>query len=526
MSKAQTVKNAANLHDKNLHGINLPLSCLRSSKSSGIGEFLDLLPLIDWCKETSLNVIQLLPLNDTGDDPSPYNPLSSCALNPIYLSLHALPYLEKYPDLKSELTSFLSLNNEMRVSYSQVQNKKLLWLKKYIEHAQSLLTEDPEYYNFISQHSWVEPYALFKTLKARVNNKSWLDWPKEIKTISQTQYKALCERYSADISFYLLLQYLATSQLKQVKAYAASKGVFIKGDISILISPDSADCYFNREQFDFSLAAGAPPDVKYNADGQYWGFPLFNWEKMKELNYAWWKERLQVASSYYDLYRIDHAMGFFRIWAIPLNRPATEGKYLPENSSLWIKQGKEILQELKKEIPMLAVSEDIPIGEDAEEVMPAIQACLAEIGICGTKLMRYERKKDGSFIPSHEYPASSMTCLSNHDFEPLSLWWKNFPDDAKILAKSKKWNYSSKLTYTQRMELLSDCHKTPSLLHINLLQEYLALFDELVWPEPEDERINIPGTILPTNWTYRCRTTLEEIIIHKGLKEAVIKIIS
>jgi 4-alpha-glucanotransferase len=119
-----------------------------------------------------------------------------------------------------------------------------------------------------------------------------------------------------------------------------------------------------------------------------------------------------------------------------------------------------------------------------------------------------------------------MTTVSTHDSETLQLWWQEFPEDAKAFAAFKNWTYSPDLTQAQRLEMLSDAHHTPSLFHINLLQEYLALFPELVWPNPADERINIPGKILPTNWTYRFRLSVEEIISHVKLKQAIKQIIS
>ena len=173
---------------ESFHGICLPLSALRTEKSSGIGEFLDLLPVIDWMKKTNFNVIQLLPLNDTGHDPSPYNPLSSCALHPIYLSLQALPCIEKYPDLQNALSLFGTLNSTRRISYQEVLNQKLTILRKYCSYEGVRICQD-QYHRFISEHAWVEMYAIFKTMKAHFQEKAWWDWPEEMNTQSSLQYK-------------------------------------------------------------------------------------------------------------------------------------------------------------------------------------------------------------------------------------------------------------------------------------------------------------------------------------------------
>lgn len=492
------------------HGICLPLSALRSKHDKGIGEFFDLIHLIDWCEEIGMEVIQLLPLNDSGHDPSPYNALSSCALNPIYLSLKALPNVGDLPDMSD-------LNDLQRLSYHDVQSRKMEFLRNYFENGGAKLLQKEEYFEFIKKNPWVESYALFKVLKDRLSQNSWFTWPIELQRPTPDLY----DKHAAEMSFYILLQYLSFLQLTEVKKYASSKNILLKGDIPILISRDSVDVWEKSELFDFNFSAGAPPDA-YNPGGQYWGFPLFNWENVVQGNYSWWKRRLATAGHYYDLYRIDHVVGFFRIWAIPLNRPSKEGSFFPENPALWVPQGKEIL------LMMLASSPMLPIAEDLGTIPPSVRECLLELGICGTKVMRWELhydKNKGSFIPIEDYPVISMTTVSTHDSETLQLWWQFCPKEAKDFAAFKGWTYSPDLTQQQRFEILHDAHHTPSLFHINLLQEYLAFFPELVWPNPLDERINIPGKILPTNWIYRFKPTLEEIVNHEELKQTMRKIL-
>ncbi len=494
---------------KSRHGINIPLASLKTAQSSGIGEFADLIPLIDWCHEVGFEVIQLLPLNDSGTDPSPYSALSSCALHPIYLSLQHLPSLPGNPTPPDAS----HLNIMPRVSYLEVLSLKLNFLHTYINEAGSDIIKSKEFQAFLDQNQWLVPYALFKVLKDKLQHTPWMSWPQELKT---PDFKKLEAEHSQEVVFYLLLQFLCHLQMIQVKEYAHSKGILLKGDIPILISPDSADAWFKPDRFNFTLSAGAPPDA-FKWDGQYWGFPLYNWEDLKNEDFFWWKDRLKAASNYYDLYRIDHVVGFFRIWAIPLNHSPKEGKFLPENPSLWVPQGKEIL------LMMLKASQMLPIAEDLGEVPPSVRTTLAELGICGTKVIRWERKYDqgGRFIPFNEYPVLSMTTVSTHDSETLQLWWLDPIEDAKEFCAFKGWTFSPDLSYDHRLQILRDAHHTPSLFHINLLPEYLALFPELVSSHPDDERINVPGKILPTNWTYRLHVPLEEITRHEALKKAI-----
>lgn len=492
------------------HGIALPLSAVLSEKSVGIGEFLDLIPLIEWCHEVGMDVIQLLPLNDTGEDPSPYNALSSCALHPIYLSLHALPHVKDLPDA-------LHLNTLPRVDYARVLETKLHFLRAYEATHGEALRSQPAFSEFVQNNPWLLPYALFKALSERLGNRPWTSWPKKF----QTYHPDLEEKYHSQMQFHLTLQYLSFLQLTRVKKYAEEKGVFLQGDIPILVSPTGVDVWQSPQFFDLTHAAGVPPDM-FNPEGQYWGFPLFKWDALKQESYSWWTTRLKTASDYYHLYRLDHVVGFFRIWAIPLGQPAKKGEFLPTHPALWIPQGKEILLKLLETTPML------PIAEDLGTVPLSVTLCLQELGICGTKVIRWEYRDELeiNYIPYAEYPPLSMTTVSTADSSPLQLWWQEGSDEVKAFASFKGWAYSPFLSLERHFEILRDSHQTPSLFHINPLQEYLALFPYFVGPNPEDERINIPGTILPTNWTYRFRPSVEAILASSELKETVKRMFS
>ncbi|MBI2742518.1 MAG: 4-alpha-glucanotransferase [Chlamydiales bacterium] len=502
------------------HGFDIPLSAIHSKNSCGIGEFLDLIPLIDWCHEIKMDVIQLLPLNDSGNDPSPYNALSSCALNPIYLSLHALPFIDELPELHKSFTQMRALTQSPKVHYHEVKVQKLYWLRLYFAKAGKKLIKKPEFEQFIAENGWTISYGLFKTLKDILEQSLWQYWPDELKHPTKKQYDDLVECYWDEICFHICLQYLAFDQFKAVKKYAENARVLLKGDVPILISRDSADVWYHPNFFNLDYSAGAPPDP-YSEEQQYWGFPLYRWEEKKKTQYSWWKQRLKVASNFFDLYRVDHVIGLFRIWAIPVGHPITQGHYIPTDESLWLPQGRELLT------MMLSSFEMLPIAEDLGNVSPDIRLCLKELGIPGTKVIRWERRweTDKSFIPLDEYTPISMTTLSTHDSETLALWWRDIPLESKAFAKFKGWTYAPELTRAQRKEILWESHHTASLFHINLLQEYLALYPELVWPDPQDERINIPGKILPSNWTYRFRPSVEDLLAHENLQREIQEIV-
>jgi 4-alpha-glucanotransferase len=500
------------------YGIDIHLSALRTKEGSGIGEFLDLIPLIDWCKELQMDVIQLLPLNDTGSDPSPYNALSSCALNPIFLSLHELPYIQNDPELLKKLEELSPLNASNRILYNDVQSHKISFLHAYFDRYGAKVTKSKDFILFVSKNSWLDAYALFKVLKDKLGQNNFFTWPNELKYPSKKEFESLTKKYAKEMTFYFFLQYLCFSQLSSVKQYAKKNKILLKGDIPILISPDSADVWHYPEIFNLDFSAGAPPDF-YNPEGQYWGFPIFNWQAMKKNKYHWWKQRLKYANHFYDLYRLDHVIGFFRLWAIPAHHSSKEGKFIPGDENLWAPQGREILETL------VASSSMLPIAEDLGVIPPIVRSILQDLGICGTKVMRWERmwNEDKRFIPIQNYPPISLTCVSTHDSTTLALWWKESPDEAKDYAAFKEWTYTPELSFSQRFHILRESNESPSLFHINLLQEYLALLPEFVWPSLDDERINIPGKITPNNWTYRFRLSLEEMSSHKTLTEEIRK---
>lgn len=501
---------------KHHHGINIPLFALHSQSSCGIGEYPDLLPFLPWCRDLGLDVIQLLPLNDTGIDISPYCALSSNAFNPIHLGLTQLPHLAQNPELLQQIAGLQKLNQSQRVLYSAVQQGKERFLRDYFREYSSLFISKPAYLAFKNEFPWLTGYALFKTLKIRFKWQSWEKWPTPWKDPSLSLVQNPPQELKDEVEFHIFVQYLCFQQVEELTRHADQVGVFIKGDIPILINRESADVWLNRQLFDLKYAAGAPPDM-YAKEGQKWGFPLYNWDIIGSEGYRWWIERLKVASHAYHIYRIDHIVGFYRIWGIPDGRLAKDGHFIPADETTWIRHGEKIM------LMMLENSCMLPIGEDLGTIPPPVRINLNSLGISGTKVMRWERRwdSDKGFIDPREYPAESMTTVSTHDSETLQLWWEHQPEEAKAYADSMGWTYSPEITSQQRIAILTASHHSGSLFHINLLGEYLALVPNMIWPNPEDERINVPGIISELNWTYRFRPTVEEIIKNQELKLAI-----
>ncbi|MBA3603639.1 MAG: 4-alpha-glucanotransferase [Parachlamydiaceae bacterium] len=498
------------------HGICLPLFSLHSGQSAGIGEYPDLIPMLSWCQRIGLDTVQLLPLNDTGPNTSPYSSISAYALNPLHLGLAHLQGLHEDTRLQTSLKEIQKLTSSPRVNYEAVQTAREYFLKDYFQFHSKNILESSVYQQFQAENPWLQGYALFKSIKSHCHWHSWGSWPEEIRNRDPKKMEELHQKFEMDIKYHTFVQFLCFQQMKEVKACADKLGVYLKGDLPILLDRESADLWLNSSLFHFDLGAGAPPDAFSNI-GQNWGFPLYNWDEMEKQNYSWWKERLAIASNFYHIYRIDHIVGFFRIWAIPHGEEASEGHYIPPDLIQALQQGRKILS------MMLDATDMLPIGEDLGTVPPEVRNVMKELGICGTNVMRWEREytKDGCFILPNEYPPLSVTTVSTHDSSTLQLWWKESANEALDYCKFAGWEYHPTLSPEYQFALLYTSHHTSGLFHINLLQEYLAFFPELVHTSLEEERINTPGIISDLNWSYRILPTVEMLTSNPDLSSLI-----
>ena len=488
------------------HGFLFPLIGIHSAQSVGCGEFLDLIPMIDVAKKNGFDVIQILPVNDTGALSSPYSALSSTALHPIYLSLKKLPFLDSYPVLQQDLAKAPAIDPEKRVDYLAVYQFKMDWLKRYFKCVKHTLLIQSDYVAFCKENSWLLPYATYRALKDENDQRPWVEWPEGMQTLSHSDLKKIAKDHGKQIDFYSALQYLCFKQLKQVRDYADRQDVKIMGDIPILINTDSVDCWHTPHYFNFDLVAGAPPDM-FNSDGQCWNFPLYNWPAISQSGYAFWQTRLQYASHFYHIYRIDHVIGCFRIWAMKKGQKPTTGHFIPGDPGLVLAQGLDVLTHMIKASNMLPIAEDLGIMPDGADKV------LQSLGIPGTRIIGYVRedKGHGPYIPLDDYDPINLTSLSSHDLLPIKGWWQTYPDDAREFCDMLSWTYTSEFTPENQKKFIDLSHQTPTLFHINLLNEYLACKSGLTSDDPNDERINRPGTVDSSNWTYRYKLSVEDL---------------
>ena len=303
-------------------GVAVPVFSLRSEQSFGVGEFADLQLLGDWCAKTGQRMIQILPVNDTSmsmtwADSYPYNTVSSFALHPLYLRLNDVGYLRGEGDRAEMEALKAELNALPEMDYERVVKAKIKYLRKMYEQLGARCMDSKSFRDFEKQNrSWLMPYAVFSVLRDKYKTADFTKWDTFTKFIEK-RCAAFAERNEKEVGFYYYMQYHLDRQLRKVRDYLHSKGVVLKGDIPIGVSRTSVDVWQNPELFVTTSSAGAPPD-DFSAEGQNWGFPIYNWAKMAEDDYAWWRARFAKMADYFDVYRIDHILGFFRIWAVPV----------------------------------------------------------------------------------------------------------------------------------------------------------------------------------------------------------------
>ena len=306
-----------------LAGTVIPLFSLRSERSWGIGDFGDLKAMVDWLATTNQNVLQLLPVNDTtvfggNEDSYPYNCVSVFALNPVYADMEALPALQDEARNNYYRGQRIMLNALPTVNYGSVYGVKIAYLRELFAECGAAVLNEEGCKHFVKSNSrWLVPYTIYRFLMSRLRC-DISHWG-EFDNYNECTMQRLIAKYpeaQSELDFYTFVQYILFKQLSDAHNYANSKRVALKGDIPIGVAPGGVDVWCDREQFNLSVSAGAPPDA-FSADGQNWGFPTYNWEQMAADGYEWWRRRLQYMSNFFDAYRIDHILGFFRIWQIP-----------------------------------------------------------------------------------------------------------------------------------------------------------------------------------------------------------------
>lgn len=314
------------LYNRKLAGTQVPVFSLRTRKSAGIGDFGDLKTMIDFVASTGQKVLQLLPINDTTithtwTDSYPYSCISVFAIHPQYANLHALPELKDAKARAEAEKTCAELNALDKIDYEKVNGFKINYLRQIFNQEGEKMMKTAEYKAFFQDtEQWLVPYAQYSYLRDKNGTADFNQWP-DHQVWDEAERKALTDPKTAaykNVAFFYFVQFVLDRQMQEAHEYAKAKGVILKGDIPIGVNRNGCDVWMEPKYFNLNGQAGAPPD-DFSANGQNWGFPTYNWFEMLKDGCQWWNRRFQNMARYFDAYRIDHVLGFFRIWEIPVS---------------------------------------------------------------------------------------------------------------------------------------------------------------------------------------------------------------
>ena len=314
------------LYNRKLAGTQVPVFSLRTRKSAGIGDFGDLKTMIDFVASTGQKVLQLLPINDTTithtwTDSYPYSCISVFAIHPQYADLHALPELKDAKARAEAEKTRAELNALDKIDYEKVNDFKINYLRQIFNQEGGKMMKTAEYKAFFqASELWLVPYAQYSYLRDKNGTADFNQWP-DHQVWDEAERKVLADPKTAaykNVAFFYFVQFVLDRQMQEAHEHAKAKGVILKGDIPIGVNRNGCDVWTEPKYFNLNGQAGAPPD-DFSANGQNWGFPTYNWFEMLKDGCQWWNRRFKNMARYFDAYRIDHVLGFFRIWEIPVH---------------------------------------------------------------------------------------------------------------------------------------------------------------------------------------------------------------
>src|SRR5882757_123615 len=494
-------------------GVLIPLFSLRTRESLGRGEILDLAPMIDLALAMGCTVIQLLPLDETGAiELSPYSALSVNAIDPMYISIRDLDGVGRVVMARARV----AVGMARIVARSTVRREKLALLERSHRLTRAHGAQSADLDAFVAANSyWLDDYALFRAIQEKFDA-SWQTWPPELIRRDPDALIAARRELSDSIAMYRYWQFIAHRQWSAMRAYAASRGVRIGGDLAFSPCADSAEVWANQGDFDLTRSVGAPPD-DFNPNGQRWGLPMPNWERMRGNGFKLMRARVRHASSLYDLIRIDHVVGFYRTFNFGAD-PDEPGIFTPADEEQQEIQGEEIIRIIKEEAGPAEL-----IAEDLGTVPPFVRMSLTSLGVPGYKVMQWERLNwglpDEAFVNPANYPELSLATTATHDTESLTTWWREQPVEireklVRALNISAQVNPVRMLDESARDAILTALYAAPSRLMIIPIQDLFG------W----SARINRPGTVNESNWTYRLPMTLERLRRSRAIKSRVARL--
>lgn len=486
------------LLEKKHTGILLPLFSMYEKDDFGCGDISGLSNFIDFIKDFNIDVIQILPINEMPPGTScPYTALSAFAIDPVYVSVKEIenlsPQILKKIKSKEFKNRIKSIKQKKYIDYDEIKKIKyeILWeqYEYLLKEDSSLLNRKLERYTEENNY-WIDDYAIFRTLKDKFNWQSWTYWPDEYKNYNREALERFKNENIKEVNFFKYIQLEIDRQFSKIKDKLEKYSIHLLGDIPFMVNQESHDIWSRQYDFRIDMECGAPPDA-FSKEGQRWGLPAPNWESQKSNNYEWWRLKLKRFEKIYDIFRIDHVVGFFRTWVIPKDGGQPNFDIL--NPQEQEERGRHFLKQITSYTSMLAIAEDLGVIPDY------VRKVMKELNICGYKILRWEKDKDGYYINPENFDEISLATLSTHDTETMSQWWKKLDPVEKNLFFKMIYGKTFKTlpnTYrTFKNDLIKKLFSAPSKFVILTLQDIIA----------SEDRINTPATVGPHNWSYRLK---------------------
>lgn len=489
-------------------GILIPLFSVRSRRTWGIGEFPDVGRIAPWLERGGMRLLMTLPLLEASiGQNSPYAALSAFALDPVYVSLEAVPDFRELggeaalpPQERRDLDR---ARESPSVAYETIRRLKDRWLRRCFERFRASgaadageRAEDLRRFREEQAH-WLHDYTLFRALKEVYGLGGWRGWPAPLRDRRPEALEGARREHAALCDFFEYVQWIAFRQFAAAREEARRHGVRLAGDLPFMVAEDSADVWSRQDEFDLSASVGVPPDA-FSAEGQDWGLPVYRWDVLAARDYDWLRLRGARSAQLYDLVRIDHVVGFYRTYARP--RDGSPHHFVPPDEPSQRRQGEAVMQAFR------SAGVDL-CAEDLGVVPPFVRRSLTSIGVPGYRVLRWEREEDGSFRDPDRWPALSLATTGTHDTEPIAVWWDELPaadrEAARRIPALRHLGDEEAASFTPAAHraLLEAVYRSGSDLLVLPVQDLFGLRD----------RINLPGTVGPGNWTWRLPWDLEEL---------------
>ena len=551
-------------------GTVIPVFSLRSEGSFGVGDFGDLAMIVDWCAKTNQNVLQILPINDTTithtwQDSYPYNSISIYALHPQYTDFRQLPAIKD----EAQRAQFEALRQELnalpQIDYERVNTAKMDYLHIIFKQEWATIKRRASYKKFFEDNkTWLEPYAQFCINRDTYGTADFRQWP---------EGKSQKSKAKGQTDFWYFVQYNLDQRMRAAHEHARQQRVILKGDIPIGISRDGVEAWVEPRYFNLNGQAGAPPDA-FSTDGQNWGFPTYNWDEMLSDGCSWWVRRFRKMAEYFDAYRIDHVLGFFRIWEIPVpEKSGLMGQFSPalgmsreeieaygvhghlddlflvdhKRSDRWhpriaiqFQEAYERLSdgekdafnrlyndyfyrrnnqfwynEAMKKLPRLTQATRMLVcAEDLGMVPDCVPWVMNELRILSLEIQSMPKDPAVRFGQLQRNPYRSVCTISTHDMPTLRQWWDEDEERAQDYFNNEL-HYSGPAPHPMPgwlcKEVVARHLMSPSMLCLLSLQDWLSIDETLRLPDENAERINIPAN--PRHyWRYRMHLTIEQLL--------------